>query len=207
MKKLIIAIIVIIVSAVGYYLISPIFINVEVDEALPDNIINEEPVEEAERPAEVLSGTEKLSLELKNELDRTVEDMNTVEVETMDEAMPKTMEEATNLPEEMEDIVVGTKYPIKGTVGHRASGYVRVLETTTGKVIRYEDFDSINGPDLHIYLTNDLEATDYYDLGKVKGTQGNINYPVPSEVDPSDYKYVIYWCEPFKVLFSYAEIN
>lgn len=44
-------------------------------------------------------------------------------------------------------------------------------------------------------------------LGKLRGTEGNINYIIPDEVDISEYKYVMTWCKQFGVLFNYADIS
>jgi len=99
------------------------------------------------------------------------------------------------------------RFEVVGTTGHPASGFVRVLETTDGTVIRYEDFETINGPNLHMYLAKDLDAKEYIDLGAIKGTRGSINYSVPADIDVSEYRYVMYWCVPFSVLFNYAEIR
>ena len=94
-----------------------------------------------------------------------------------------------------------------GTAGHSGSGTVRILETETGTVVRYENFKTINGPDLYVYLANDLEAKEYVSLGVVKATEGNINYAVPTGTDIKKYKYVLVWCKTFGVLFNYADLK
>ncbi len=184
MKKIIIVIITLIILGVGYYAISPLFNEIEVDDALPNDIIQEMP-----------SGVEDLTDEQKQEFDKEMEEMKDMEVSDMDEEVPE------SLPEEI------TLFPVMGTKGHPASGYVRILKTETGSIVRYERFETINGPNLRVYLAKDLEASEFVDLGEIKGTKGNINYPVPEDVNIYDYKYVMYWCVPFSVLFNYAEIN
>ena len=96
--------------------------------------------------------------------------------------------------------------PVMGTLGHPAQGIVRVIATADGTIIRFENFETINGPDLRVYLSTDLDATEFVDLGKIKGTKGNINYEVPAEVNIEDYAYVLTWCKPFRILFNYAEL-
>jgi hypothetical protein len=95
---------------------------------------------------------------------------------------------------------------IQSTTGHPASGQVRVIETTTGQVIRFENFKTINGPNLHLYLSKDIEGKEFIDLGPIKGTEGNINYEVPAGINLAEYKYVMHWCVPFGVLFNYAQL-
>jgi hypothetical protein len=94
-----------------------------------------------------------------------------------------------------------------GTSGHSASGAVRVIVTGEKSYIRYENFKTINGPDLYVYLAKDLDAKDFVNLGILKATEGNVNYEVPDGVDVKKYRYVMTWCKQFGVLFNYADIS
>ena len=67
--------------------------------------------------------------------------------------------------------------------------------------MRYENYAGTNGPDLRVCLADDLNATNFVDLGRAKGNKGNINYSIPDEVDVADYKYVLTWCRAFSALF------
>jgi methionine-S-sulfoxide reductase len=97
-------------------------------------------------------------------------------------------------------------FPVIGTTGHPASGTVRLIQSPEETIIRYENFKTINGPDLFVYLSKDLEGKEFVDLGEIRGTEGNINYTIPNTVNIADYKYVMTWCKQFGVLFNYAEI-
>lgn len=94
-----------------------------------------------------------------------------------------------------------------GTTGHPASGTVRIVEADGKKYVRYENFKTINGPDIYVYLAKDLDAKEFVNLGRVRATEGNINYEIPVEVIVRDYPYVLTWCEDFGVLFNYADIS
>ncbi len=94
-----------------------------------------------------------------------------------------------------------------GTAGHPASGTVRIVEADDKKYVRYENFKTINGPDIYVYLAKDLDAKEFVNLGRVRATEGNINYEIPAEVNVTDYPYVLTWCEAFGVLFNYADIS
>ena len=96
---------------------------------------------------------------------------------------------------------------VTGTLGHPASGTVRIVEAEGKKYIRYENFKTINGPDIYVYLAKDLDAKDFINLGKVRATEGNINYEIPAGTSATDYKYVLTWCKTFSVLFNSAQIN
>ena len=90
---------------------------------------------------------------------------------------------------------------------HEVKGRAVLISIDQQKILRFEDFETVNGPNLHIYLSEDLEANNYVDLGKIKATKGNVNYNVDSSVDLEKYDKVLVWCVPFKVLFSYAELS
>ncbi|HEY4502704.1 MAG TPA: DM13 domain-containing protein [Candidatus Paceibacterota bacterium] len=98
-------------------------------------------------------------------------------------------------------------FPIHATTGHPAEGYVRIIKSIEETILRFESYKTINGPDLHIYLAKDLDAKEYIDLGPIRGTEGNINYAIPGNITVSEYAYVLVWCEPFSVLFNYAELK
>jgi len=97
--------------------------------------------------------------------------------------------------------------PVIGSAGHPASGEVKLINTSEGKVIRYENFETINGPDLYVYLSKDLKAIDFVSLGEIRATKGNVNYTIPDNIDLGEYKYVMTWCKQFGVLFNYADIS
>ncbi len=93
-----------------------------------------------------------------------------------------------------------------GTSGHPASGTVRIVEADSKRYIRYENFKTINGPGIYVYLAKDLDAKEFISLGRVRATEGNINYEIPEGVRVSDYPYVLTWCEAFGVLFNSAKL-
>src|SRR3989344_4552724 len=90
---------------------------------------------------------------------------------------------------------------------HDVAGKVLVIDDGDSRILRFEDFDTVNGPDLFIYLATDNSAEDYVNLGRIKATKGNVNYDIPANVDLEKYDTVLVWCRAFRVLFSYAELN
>ncbi len=99
------------------------------------------------------------------------------------------------------------KDEVIGTAGHPASGTVRVVEVDGKKYLRYENFKTINGPDLYIYLAKDLTAKEYVSLGEVKATEGSVNYEIPEGTRLAEYPYAMVWCQQFGVLFNSAKIS
>ncbi len=97
---------------------------------------------------------------------------------------------------------------------HATSGRAEVLMTAEGRVLRFEDFRTDNGPDLNVYLSSapgtagdgDLDL-DFVDLGDLKGNIGNQNYVIPDGVDLDRYSTVVIWCVRFGVPFGHAELG
>lgn len=96
--------------------------------------------------------------------------------------------------------------PVLGTVGHPAEGSALVVEVGERKYLRYENFKTLNGPDLYVYLAKTPDAKEFIDLGKLRATEGNVNYEIPNDVDPRDYPYALTWCKQFGVLFNTAKL-
>lgn len=206
MKKLLILVGLAVVAAAGYYFISPLFNTVTVNDELPVEITT--PLPSNSEPEAVASGFDELSPEDQKKMLDDVEKANADGPKAMDDDMP-TLEE---LSQELADTPEPAPAPepivaaIMDTIGHPAEGTVRVINTAEGQVIRFENFKTINGPQLHLYLSKDIEGNDFIDLGPIRGTEGNINYVVPEGVDLSEYRYVMHWCVPFGVLFNYADL-
>ena len=102
------------------------------------------------------------------------------------------------------------------SIGHPGTGTVLVYRQPDGShVVRFEDLDVSNGPDLLVILSaaplvDDRAAYSevaYLSLGDLKGNQGNQNYVVPAEVNLDDYQTVAIWCRRFNYTFNAAEIH
>ena len=100
-------------------------------------------------------------------------------------------------------VLVQAKFVAKA---HAVQGKAVLVEQGSTKIVRFENFETINGPNLHIYLSADLEGKDVVDLGPIRATKGNANYDLPAGIDTGKYHYVLVWCVPFGVLFSFASL-
>jgi hypothetical protein len=92
-------------------------------------------------------------------------------------------------------------------VGHTVSGTVKVYEQGSDKIVVLDPFNSQNGPDLKVYLSKDVGASEYVNLGALKSTMGKQSYTIPTSVDLSSYTYVHIWCEQFSVEFARAPLQ
>ncbi len=95
---------------------------------------------------------------------------------------------------------------------HTGSGQVLLVRAPDGSaILRFQDYAVRNGPDLFIYLTpdpdGDVFAEGAIELSEIRATQGNVNYEVPDDVDPSTFKAAVIWCKAFAVLFAHAELE
>lgn len=98
--------------------------------------------------------------------------------------------------------------PVVPTPGHPAEGEVHVIHNDDGTVsVRYENYKTLNGPDLFLYLATDTQASEFVSLGRIRGTEGNITYNVPDDVDLAEYPFVLTWCRAFSTLFNYADLS
>jgi len=100
------------------------------------------------------------------------------------------------------------------SLDHGTSGTVEVLALGGGaRVVRLEDLDTSNGPDLFVYLSTNPAGgpegafdDDYVNLGRLKGNQGDQNYPLPADVDLGRFASVVIWCDRFDSAFGAADL-
>ena len=99
---------------------------------------------------------------------------------------------------------------------HKGSGTATVYTLDDGvRVLRLEDFNVTNGPDLRVLLANvpdpgdrdELTAGGYVELDKLKGNVGSQNYPIPETVDLAEVRSVVIYCRPFNVVFAVATLD
>lgn len=93
---------------------------------------------------------------------------------------------------------------------HFGRGTARLVETAPGSyVVRLEDFEVRNGPDLFVYLSPspDGYADGAVELGRLKADRGNQNYEVPPGTDVGAARSVVIWCRQFAVLFATAPLD
>lgn len=101
------------------------------------------------------------------------------------------------------------------SVLHPTSGTATVYRLGDGRrVLRFTNFKTSNGPDVHVYMVAANDANDndsvervgFIDLGILKGNIGDQNYTLNSDVDLSKYRSVSVWCKRFSVNFGTAPL-
>jgi len=111
--------------------------------------------------------------------------------------------------------MVVSKGSFKG-LAHETKGLAAVYQLADGKrTLRLTEFETSNGPDVHVYLVAAPDTTDsdmvkqagFVDLGSIKGNKGDQNYEVPTSVDLHKYRSVSIWCARFGVNFGSAALS
>ncbi len=233
-----------ILAFVAWDLGSPLFIDETVEEEFPFSYAAEVPKEmEQEDVEKVMAAMAMMEPEPMDEgmmpmmevemaeevtervMEKVVEAMaDTMGTEMAEEVMADMME-AEVAEEVMADMMEAQSGPVKLRVGefmdqdalHKGSGTATIYRTGDGSLLlRLENLDVTNGPDLRVLLSthpdpdrkSDLEERGYVHLGKLKGNKGNQNYPIEDvNVDPETVGSVVIYCMPFHVVFSVATLG
>ena len=177
------------VAAFAWWLGSPLFIDKEVNEEFPlsANALIPDDMTRDEAEAEMATAAETS--------------------ETTTEVMTDAMREAIALRS-------GQFVDIDRL--HQGSGEATIYELSDGtRVLRLENLDVTNGPDLRVLLANHDEprsrgdvdsGSGYIELDGLKGNKGNQNYVIPDDLDISMFNSVVIYCAPFHVVFSFATL-
>lgn len=198
----------VVVLAIAWWLGSPLFINRTVNESFPIA------APAADKPADAAMA--------KTDTMAKVDAMAKPEVATQD-AM--TTGSAMKDSEAMAGEAMAKRdAPVALSMGsftevdsvHKGSGMATVYTLPDGKrVLRFENFNVTNGPDLFVYLSGhaqprsagELHGEGDFDLGRLKGNIGDQNYELPADLDLSKFKSVVIYCKQFSVVFSTATLN
>jgi hypothetical protein len=92
---------------------------------------------------------------------------------------------------------------------HPTTGLAKVITDSNLRFLRFEGFETDNGPDLNVYLATgppDGSPEDFIDLGDLKGNIGDQNYELADDVDLDRYTTVFIWCVRFSVAFGAAPL-
>lgn len=211
MKKLIITTVIIGALGAGWWLGSPLFLDKTVDEDFPTDGSTGKSQEMT--LDEFDQALDDFAMEIVNE--KGMEALNNMHEEIMKEAATMPNITAEEPMQKTGPTLVSEGSFFDGDASHKGSGVAKLFKNPDGShLIRLEDFEVTNGPDLYVYLTSAKGATssdevkaNFYNAGRLKGNKGNQNYVIPADVDISNYNGVSIYCRAFSVLFSSAELN
>ena len=106
-----------------------------------------------------------------------------------------------------DDVVVIAPQSYQGTIrttsSYRLTGSYEYGLNDAGQLVLDigDDYEASTAlPGLYVYLTNNPNSpSEAYELAKVTVFSGAHSYILPSSIDISDYKYILYWCKPFSI--------
>ncbi|OIN66754.1 electron transporter [Exiguobacterium sp. KRL4] len=163
-SKIILAIVVVGVLALSWWLVSPLFLNQAVDEELPPS-------------------------------SSTIEQEDETPASETDKSEPATPADFS-----------GTF--VDGEKNYQTSGKIKTVTADDALYLRFEDFQTTNGPDLFVYLVEPGKKTaDGIRIGALKGNQGDQNYVLPKEVDLTKHSRVVIWCRTFDADFGTGDLK
>jgi hypothetical protein len=90
-------------------------------------------------------------------------------------------------------------------IAHLTSGKASVNSDKT--VLTFTNFKTDDGPKLLVYLSTDVNSTEYINLGDLKGVSGDFIYTIPANTDFEKFNIVNIWCVDFSVSFGTAELK
>lgn len=172
--------------AFGFFAIQTLFIDDKVDEANPFA---------AGRGASGLA-VDVTTEEMAGAMNAAMEELGVSATDAVDDPM------APDVTVLVEGSFVGRAHPTSGTA--------KVITDGTRRFLRFEGFESDNGPDLNVYVATgppDGSPEDFIDLGDLKGNIGDQNYELSDDVDLDRYTTVFIWCVRFSVAFGTAPLS
>lgn len=95
----------------------------------------------------------------------------------------------------------------KGVGSEKVSGEAKIFLTNNNYMLKLQNFNTTNGPDLKVYLSKASTPQSFVSLGNLKSTNGNQVYEIPGTPDFSQYRFVLIHCERFNHLFGSAEMK
>ncbi len=91
---------------------------------------------------------------------------------------------------------------------HTTSGEAKIYQDSSrNRLLLLKNFRTDSGPDLHIYMAEDLALTNFIEVTDMVNINGTYSVALPDEINLSKHKYVIIWCKRFAVLFGNAELK
>jgi len=202
----------------GIYTVSPLFVNTVINEPLPtvsngNNISSSGgsrgDADQTQQFKDFMAMSEEERMKKGHQMSIRERDtiMRAAAAQMNDSTVNEEMTTITTALGEISITYAGTFIGVDDGI-HNAEGQAKVIQLADGgNFLRLEDFRSTNGPDLYVYLSTDNSASDFVNLGRLKGNVGDQNYEIPDGTDLSKYDTALIWCQAFSVLFGSAELE
>jgi hypothetical protein len=87
------------------------------------------------------------------------------------------------------------------------NGTAKIYFQNNQYILALENFSSSNGPDLHVYISKEVQPVNYIDLGRLQSVSGNQQYSLTGNINFAEYKYALIHCQQYNHLFGSAELK
>ncbi len=87
------------------------------------------------------------------------------------------------------------------------SGMATVYKQDGSLVLALKNMNISNGPQLHVYLSKEVQPVNFIDLGPLQSTLGNQLYNITGSPDLAQYKYALIHCKKYNHLFGSARLQ
>ncbi len=94
-----------------------------------------------------------------------------------------------------------------GNMSYTVSGVVKLYSYQNKKYLYLENYNGSSGPDLRVYLSTNLQASQFVSLGRIQANTGSQLYLIATPPDFTQYNKVLIWCQQFSVLFGSSSLN
>lgn len=199
---------IILLSIVGWHFLSPLFIDVEVQEedifANQVNVANNQ-----EKVEPIKEKTELLPIE-----NTTIQDSNVQNQTNIEKIEPtEVVEEETEIVETFPKLVREGEFE---RIDYAIDGSYKIYQLEDlSYVLRVNDIDVLNGPDLHFVLTNEWgdSLDDYVKIsgpdidGEKFANKGSYNVEIPKGVNVEEFDNLIIHCVQYNHAFAGARLN
>lgn len=188
----------VVVGAVGLWLVfgffgfQTLFFDDEVSEANPF----------AAGPAPSGLAVDETTQELAEEMNDAMEEEGITGDDVVDDDMPDAVEATPEVTILAQGSFIDRSHPTSGTA--------KVITDGDQRFLRFENFETDNGPDLDVYLATgspDGDLGEFINLAELKGNVGDQNYELTDDIDLDKYTTVFVWCTRFGVAFGAAALG
>ena len=114
-------------------------------------------------------------------------------------------------------LTVGTSFDTTAAAKIATGNFTSAVHTTTGRVTWYQqgnkqylyltNFATDAGPDLKVYIAKNTNGGSFVNIGNLASNTGNQVYEFTGNINPTEYPYILIWCQRFSVLFGSANIR
>ena len=87
------------------------------------------------------------------------------------------------------------------------SGMATIYSQDGNLFLALQNMSISNGPQLHVYISKEVQPVSFIDLGPLQSTLGNQLYNISQNPDFSQYRFALIHCKKYNHLFGSARLQ